>query len=149
MEVTSKGFKKPAENEYYSIEDANDNAQLTNDLFEGVDSAIGQKADKTQISNPNLLINGDFQVWQRGTSFTSEFVAGIYTADRWRVFGNADSSIKVEKVADGMKITALTNGAVALITHKFETYLRTFLNGKKVTFSAEIDGVVYGNIKIQ
>ena len=42
MEITSKGFKKPAENEYYSIEDANHNAQLTNDLFEGVDSAIGQ-----------------------------------------------------------------------------------------------------------
>lgn len=30
-------------------------------------------------SNPNLLINGDFQVWQRGTSFASV----AYTADRW------------------------------------------------------------------
>ncbi len=33
----------------------------------------------------NLIINGDMQVWQRGTSFTS---AG-YTADRWKWAGGA------------------------------------------------------------
>lgn len=109
-------------------------------------SAIGQNThDISQISHPNLLINGDFQVWQRGTSFTSGFVGGVYTADRWRVFGNEGSSIKVEKVTDGMKITAVTSGAVALITQKFEANLKTFLNGKKVTFSAEIDGVTVKN----
>lgn len=38
---------------------------------------------KTGIpSNRNLLINGDFQVWQRGTVFNK--TAG-YTADRWKV----------------------------------------------------------------
>ena len=44
MEITSKGFKKPAENEFYDIDIFNNNAQLTNDLFVGVDSAIGQIA---------------------------------------------------------------------------------------------------------
>ena len=38
------------------------------------------------LSNPNLLINGDFQVWQRGTSFNG---ANIYTADRWKTNFNA------------------------------------------------------------
>lgn len=33
-------------------------------------------------SNPNLLINGDFQVWQRGESF-SAIGQNVYTADRW------------------------------------------------------------------
>ena len=33
------------------------------------------------ISNPNLLINGEFSVWQRGTIFTE----GDYAADRWWV----------------------------------------------------------------
>ena len=33
----------------------------------------------------NLIINGDFDVWQRGTSFSSSGVGWKFTADRWRV----------------------------------------------------------------
>ena len=35
-----------------------------------------------QLSNPNLLINGDFQIWQRGTSFSATNKT-LYHADRW------------------------------------------------------------------
>ena len=31
----------------------------------------------------NVVINGDFQVWQRGTSFTVGAVNSVYSADRW------------------------------------------------------------------
>lgn len=59
MEVTSKGFKKPAENEFYDIDIFNDNAQLTNDLLVGVDSAIGQIAvQKDEVKTTNFNPDG-------------------------------------------------------------------------------------------
>ncbi|CAL9982041.1 hypothetical protein VPHD432_0022 [Vibrio phage D432] len=36
----------------------------------------------TQITNPNLLINGDFSVWQRGTTSVGH-PSFTYAADRW------------------------------------------------------------------
>lgn len=39
------------------------------------------------LSNQNLLINGDFQVWQRGENFSygSGNNVNMFTADRWRL----------------------------------------------------------------
>ena len=40
------------------------------------------------ISNPNLLINGDFSVWQRGEEHTFDTSSNIapYTSDRWQMW---------------------------------------------------------------
>lgn len=39
-----------------------------------------------QLSNPNILINSDFKVWQRGEAFTDKTkLVNRYSADRWRV----------------------------------------------------------------
>jgi hypothetical protein len=38
------------------------------------------------VAGKNKIINGDFGVWQRGTTFTNP-VAGTFTADRWSVQG--------------------------------------------------------------
>lgn len=44
-----------------------------------------------QPINPNLIINGDFRIWQRGTSHTSTSV-NEYSADRFRTEGNTLST---------------------------------------------------------
>lgn len=38
-------------------------------------------------TNDNLIINGNFDIWQRGASF-SDFANGTYTADRWVAYQN-------------------------------------------------------------
>ena len=54
----------------------------------------------SQLSNPNLLINGDFQVWQRGNNFKTNS-RSIYTADRWMIddgiVNNCDFGIKIQR----------------------------------------------------
>ena len=42
-----------------------------------------QLPSTTQVAGKNGFINGDFGVWQRGTSFTVGSGASTYTADRW------------------------------------------------------------------
>lgn len=52
------------------------------DYLEGTTSNIQDQIDdiNDEISNPNLFINGNFDVWQRGTSGFTDFEM---TADRW------------------------------------------------------------------
>lgn len=87
------------------------------------------------VSNPNLLINGDFQVWQRGESFT--FIGKeeyVYTADRWCVYGATGQSIKVDKVAGGLQISGTKQ-----IIQRFEKPLKT---GIYYMLSAKINGAI-------
>lgn len=54
------------------------------------------------FSNPNLLINGDFQVWQRGTEISQYAKENKYTADRWICgFVNDDKTHTIRKDTDG------------------------------------------------
>ena len=44
----------------------------------------------------NLLVNGGFEIWQRGTSFSGA-ADGTYTADRWQVGKGGTSTINVDR----------------------------------------------------
>jgi hypothetical protein len=52
-----------------------------------------------QIAGKNKIINGDFGVWQRGTSFTNPG-NGVYTSDHWRM-GIASGTVSRQTFTPG------------------------------------------------
>ena len=104
-----------------------------------------------EIANPNLLINGDFQVWQRGESFT-DTKRGQYSADRWmcttaghkitRLYSN--SGIKIEITNTTVNSTNSIYLRQKVVSEEFKKF-----NNKTITlsFKARTDGT-YGRIEI-
>lgn len=124
---------------------------FTADWMNHIEDGIYNAATRADISsNPNLLINGGFAVWQRGESFTiprTGYGAGKYTADRWRVWANEDSTggnITVTKVDGGMHVES--DGA-GFATYRFEEADVKKLSGKTVTLSQSVDGVVSSAVR--
>ena len=68
-----------------NINTITNNINTINDNISTINSTMAtkEKVNSLYISNPNLLINGDFQVWQRGSKFSN--ISNQYTADRWRI----------------------------------------------------------------
>ena len=84
-----------------------------------------------QLSNPNLLINGDFQIWQRGTNFGGQS-RNFFIADRWLVHAPS-VRFRLTKIDKGISFSGLT-----AIWQNIESDLRNnnytlsfILNGKK------------------
>jgi hypothetical protein len=110
-------------------------------------------AAQVGASNPNLLINGDFQVAQRGSSFIplgSNY--NIYTLDRWFV-NTSDTDAKIYQASpDGLRIEQFASsgisGAVTDIAQFIENYKAIL--GKQITYSVrlKLDAGVKGYIYI-
>lgn len=102
-------------------------------------------------SRKNLIINGDFRVWQRGEVFDPIQVGGLYTADRWKTgqsgtLGtyklerstlNGKSSGLITVVAGGTDFT----GAYYKYGFRYTAEAQdvVHLNGKEVTLSFLVD----------
>jgi len=100
--------------------------------------------------NRNTIINGGFDVWQRGTSIASSG-SGIttYSADRWRFGNNGASAYTVSRVSNSATLNTVyafritcNNGATGSNGIEYFTeYLDTVrLRGKYLTVSFWIRG---------
>lgn len=98
----------------------------------GLETLLGLIKGKItgNTSNPNLLINPDFKINQRGKT---EYTGGWhYTVDRWFSYGT------VSVLDNGINMPIDT-----VMIQMLEPAMDSFLTGKTVTFSICIDSVVY------
>ena len=86
------------------------------------------------ISNPNLLINGDFRVNQRGqTSYTGTG----YTVDRWRNAGF--TNLVTTPINTGISLVDTVDTSTGyVLSYKFEDKDYLKLQGKTITISCKV-----------
>lgn len=98
------------------------------------------------ISQPNLLINGDFQVWQRGEVFTTtENGLMLYSADRWHFWNHNPAypqRSRVEKYNGHLKFTSVGNDWL-------RQHIEADLSGVPLTLSISVKGSVGSTIMLQ
>lgn len=104
-----------------------------NNLQEQIDENTAQLKEK---ANPNLLLNGGPEIWQRGTSFT----AFGYTADRWIYDISGDDDGIVTKHADGgLQMKLVSNQRIYLMQRlELTKELKSLLANKTVTISFDV-----------
>jgi hypothetical protein len=105
-------------------------------------------ASDTSLSekvNYNYIINGDFQVWQRGTSFTPTSGTTTYVADRWAMA--SISPVTYSQTNTGLRITNTTDFTV---NSRFQQSIEVpkSLQGKTVTLSFKVKCSVNKNIGV-
>jgi hypothetical protein len=101
------------------------------------------------ISAPNELLNGDFQVWQNGASFTDTGSANndsSYTADQWVLLSNGNDKVDVTAQTDTLpeggkgRINLLTTSAEASGAGRFGM-LQILDNQKTLTLRQQSVGL--------
>jgi hypothetical protein len=132
----------PTNGQYY-------NGFIWNAANETWDSSFAPRPATIPITSPNYLINGGFDIWQRGTSgFTSGFFA-----DRWFLNG-ANSGSRSTDVPTGFTYSAaVSNASLSFcgVGQRIESLNSVSLVGKQVTVSfwAKRTGTTSGIITVQ
>jgi len=103
-------------------------------------TSTGLRYQGVSAVKPNFAVNGNFDFWQRGTSFT----ASGYTADRWYASISGTTTVAQEStiVPDGstyaLKWTTGAATSYAEIYNAFEAQDVNALGGKTITVSVKV-----------
>jgi hypothetical protein len=110
-------------------------------------TATGLRYNPTMAAGKNYCINGAFDIWQRGTTFTNPGGgSGTYTADRWTVFFNGngtitqETTIKPDTSTYALKVTATASSAGNDVYQLVEQLNMEQFRGKIVTLSVKVAG---------
>ena len=104
------------------------------------------KAELTQITNPNLLDNPWFTVNQRG--ITSSTANSTYIADRWTTYSR-NASYQIDNTSNGLSIDNTSGNVGIYVYQKGESTLLGSLNGRTVTASVLLsDGTIKAGTKV-
>ncbi|MCH5203141.1 MAG: BppU family phage baseplate upper protein [Oscillospiraceae bacterium] len=99
-----------------AVEDAVHAAQAANNAAAAIEDQLASKADKTEISNPNLLDNWYFAdpINQRGQT---EYTEIGYTIDRWHMFNGI---VTLDKNNGAIVLSKNNTEQVTVFTQKIE-----------------------------
>lgn len=92
----------------------------------------------SQLSNPNLLINGDFSINQRGQEEYGN--ATQYTVDRWQLSTRTNANLSFNAITKTLSNTGTISG---YFIQRIEPNDVDKIWGKTWTFSVKINGTVY------
>lgn len=96
---------------------------------------FGTVSSGNTLGFKNLVINGGFDIWQRGTSGSS---AGSFVADRWTINSNSTTHARSSDVPTGFRYSLLmtaTSASNAQVTQKIESLNCNGLVGEPITLS--------------
>ena len=106
---------------------------------------IQANVDNYKTPSQNYIINGGFDIWQRGTSF-SLGISAPYTADRWQaIMGGGVAGMTVSRQNSGLqgfqyslraqRDSGVTSTSDIQVMQSFETLSSIPLANKTITFS--------------
>lgn len=89
---------------------------------------------------PNLLINGDFQVWSRGISFNPSNQA--YCVDKWYQLTYSANEVSIIKVATGLEFNPLAPGSGHSLYLVQDVSNGDKYIGKSMSISTKVNGAI-------
>ena len=111
-------------------------------------TATGLRWQNSQAAGKNLLINGGFDIWQRGVSFSPGNIINSYGGDRWKcTYDDSSSGLTMSRVDIGdlnlgfkyavsLKNTVGTKANASVrLQQAFETHDTHMMRGKTYTLS--------------